>query len=103
MFEYSSDRLQITTAKNSKELAEESSILGHCVRTYTEKVAEGRTYIFFVREKTKPDQPYYTLELTTELKVAQCRGEHNCAMTPEVREFVQEWEKFIAKKKKGAA
>lgn len=101
--EYSSDRLQITAAKNSKELAEESSILGHCVRTYADRVAKGKTYIFFVREKTQPDKPYYTLELTTELKIAQCRGEHNCAMTPEVREFVQEWEKFIAKKKKGAA
>ena len=43
--------------------------------------------IFFIRRKEEPEKPYYTLEWHG--KVVQCRGSHNCDMTPEVKAFVQ--------------
>lgn len=102
--EYSSGNLQITAAKNSEELSEESCYLGHCVKMYADKVADGRTYIFFIRKKDEPDKPYYTLELNPRMEVVQCRGEHNCSMSDEVKAFVNEWTRFVkASIKKGVA
>lgn len=103
--EYSSGDLTIVPAKEITELDKESHCLGHCIRTYDEKISEGRAYIFFIRRQKEPETPYYTLELSPSHKLVQCRGDHNCDMTDEVRSFVQEWMKFVNKqtKKKGVA
>ena len=69
------------------ELKAEGEALHHCVGTYMEKVRKGETMIFFIRKKEAPDKPYYTLEWHG--RVVQCRGSHNCDMTPEVKAFVQ--------------
>ena len=41
----------------------------------------------WIRKKEEPEKPYYTLEWRG--KVIQCRGSHNCDMTPEVKAFVR--------------
>lgn len=69
-----------------EELKSEGEALHHCVGTYMEKVRKGETMIFFIRRKEEPDKPFYTLEWKG--KVLQCRGLHNCDMTPEVKAFV---------------
>ena len=68
-----------------EELKTEGEVLHHCVGTYTEKVRKGETTIFFVRKIEEPDKPFYTLEWKG--RVLQCRGSHNCDMTPEVKAF----------------
>ena len=70
-----------------EELKEEGESLHHCVGTYMEKVEKGETMIFFIRQEAAPEKPYYTLEWHG--RVIQCRGSHNCAMTPEVKAFVE--------------
>lgn len=69
------------------ELKREGEVLHHCVGTYIDRVMRGETAIFFVRRIESPDEPFYTLEWKNH-KIAQCRGFHNCDMTPEVRAFV---------------
>lgn len=69
------------------ELKSEGEFLHHCVGTYRDRVAKGETMIFFIRKETEPDKPFYTLEWKG--KVVQCRGSHNCDMTPEVKAFVE--------------
>ena len=88
-----------------EELKVEGEILHHCVGTYTEKVRKGETMIFFVRKIEEPDKPFYTLEWKG--RVVQCRGSHNCDMTPEVKAFVEifqskmvEYEKLPKKQRK---
>ena len=94
-------------AESQEDLNVESSVLGHCVRTYGDKVAEGKTIIYFIRREEKPDEPYYTLEIRPEGKFIQCRGEHNCSMTPEVEAFkdlvVAEFRIRLKKKERKAA
>lgn len=68
------------------ELKREGEILHHCVGTYVDKVAKGETMIFFIRQESDPDKPFFTLEWKG--RVVQCRGYHNCDMTPEVKAFV---------------
>lgn len=70
-----------------EELKKEGEALHHCVGTYMERVRKGETMIFFIRKKEEPEKPYYTLEWHG--RVIQCRGSHNCDMTPEVKAFVQ--------------
>lgn len=103
--EYRKGSLLIRIAESQQELNKESRVLTHCVKTYGEKMAKGKTYIFLIRKIEDSDTPYYTLELSPEKKMLQCQGEHNCSMTDEVKAFVDEWLKEINKKsrKKEAA
>lgn len=60
-----------------------------------------------IRREEKPDEPYYTLEIKPEGKFIQCRGEHNCNMTPEVEAFkdmvVAEFNRRLKRKERKAA
>lgn len=78
-----------------EELKVEGEALHHCVGTYMEKVRKGETMIFFIRKKEEPDKPFYTLEWKG--KVIQCRGSHNCDMTPEVKAFTKVFEEKMKK------
>lgn len=77
------------------ELKDEGEALHHCVGTYMEKVRKGETMIFFIRKKSEPDKPYYTLEWHG--SVVQCRGLYNCDMTQEVKEFVKIFQENMEK------
>lgn len=103
--QYSDGNLLIRLALSPEELSKESQELHHCVRAYGEKVARGNCAILFIRRADDPDTPYYTLELSPDKNIVQCRGLRNCGMTEEVKEFVDKWHKDIVlkKKKKGAA
>ena len=84
-------------ARCQQDLNNESSALHHCVKTYGDRVADGRTLIYFVRRVCLPDEPYYTLEINPDGHVVQCRGLKNCSMTPEVKEFRNGFEKAFKK------
>lgn len=84
-------------ARTQTELNTESRILNHCVRTYGDKLARGDCYIFFIRKSTDEDKPYYTLEVNKMGEFIQCRGDHNCSMTEEVKMFVEQFVKDFKK------
>lgn len=93
--------LIIVVPESGDEIRAEGEALHHCVGTYVQRVAEGKTNIFFVRKADATDTPYFTMEYQG--KVVQCRGDHNCGMPPEVQAFVNVFEKKMqeaAKKKK---
>lgn len=98
-FCFEADGILIKPAGSHQELINEGSELGHCVATYAERHAEGKTTIFFIRKTDEPDKPFYTLEFNfTRQTVEQNRGRHNCARTDEVRAFEEKWLKFTKKK-----
>ena len=102
--EFTDGNLLIRPAKSIGELCGESKALSHCVRTYADRVCDGKCAILFIRKTSDPELPYYTLELSPEGKIVQCRGDHNCSMTDEVKAFVTLWyETVVMKKKKGKA
>lgn len=86
--------LFIRPARSSTELRLEGSTLHHCVATYADRMARGETLIMFVRRENEPDTPFYTMEVR-EGKIVQLRGMRNCAPTPEVAEFREEFEKML--------
>ncbi|OFI48851.1 hypothetical protein BG261_05535 [Floricoccus tropicus] len=84
---------------NSQELINEGKTLKHCVGTYIERHAEGETTIVFIREKSKPNVPFYTLEYKRG-KLIQIRGEYNKAPSQKLKEVVDEWVELIQQKSK---
>jgi len=101
--EYREEKLLIRMAESPEELAKESAVLHHCVRTYVDKVARGGCAILFIRKVSEPDKPYFTLELSPKGGISQCRGNHNCAYPQEVAAFLERWQKWMKQKKKEAA
>ncbi len=102
--EFTDGNLLIRPAKSIGELCGESKALSHCVRTYADRVCDGKCAILFIRKTSDPELPYYTLELSPKGEIVQCRGDHNCSMTDEVKAFVTLWhETVVMKKKKGKA
>ena len=77
---------------STKELIDESEALGHCVRTYAGRVADGETEIMFVRNELEPTKPLYTLELKGK-KVMQFRAKNNKVPEQDAISFIQEWSK----------
>jgi hypothetical protein len=76
-------------------------MLNHCVASYAQKHASGKTAIFFIRKAKAPDVPWFTLEWDEkENRVRQNRGERNCAPPDEVKIFVAKWLEHNEKIKK---
>lgn len=90
----------IRPAKNASELIKEGKNLNHCVGTYAERYAKGKTNIFVVRRTNDPDTPFYTAEINTLCThVVQCRGKRNNAMTEEVEDFMEAFKDNVLSKK----
>lgn len=107
MIDIKDENFLIVIAKSQTELNMESAALCHCVRTYGDQVAAGRTIIYFIRKKSDPDKPYYTLEIHPDGTFIQCRGERNCIMTKEVEDFkdrvVAELNRMLKKRERSVA
>lgn len=91
--------LFIRLPKRLEELKTEGEVLHHCVGTYRDRVAKGETMIFFIRREAEPEKPFYTMEWKG--RVVQCRGFHNCDMTPEVKAFVEIFQEKMTKYENG--
>lgn len=99
-FDFESSGLLIRPARSHAELIDEGSALHHCVATYAKKHLSGQTVIFFIRKKSEPDKPFYTLEYNPKTEsIVQCRGLNNCGKTPEVEAFVKAWSGYVKSKK----
>ena len=89
---FEADGLKIVPACSQRDMQREADTLHHCVWTYAQRHANGKTAIFFIRRTVEPNTPYYTLELDEKaLEVRQNRGLRNCGKTPEVQAFEDLW------------
>lgn len=97
---FENDTLLIRPPESMEELRKEGVALHHCVGSYCDRVITGESGIFLIREKGCPGKPFYTLELSPQKKLRQCRGNKNCGMTVPVKAFVDEWLETIQRKTK---
>lgn len=96
VYAWEKDGLFIRPVKDYADLLREGDLQHHCVATYAEAIAGGKSAIFLIRHTDTPEHPYFTLELDEKkLTVRQNRGKHNCARTPEVEAFEKAWLKYI--------
>lgn len=97
---YSEDEYIIKPLRNAYDFCNESAVLGHCVKTYIKRCADGETNIFGIRKANEPDRPYYTLTLSNDCRPGMNHGKNNCEATAEVKDFVKRWEKEVLDKKR---
>ena len=82
----------IMPPKTAREIVTEGHTLHHCVHSYVERVAKGRCVVLFVRQKNNIKEPFYTVEVQ-DGKVIQIHGTRHSAPTPEVKAFLDLWER----------
>ena len=94
---------------SGNEIIDEGKALKHCVGGYVERAAQGITTILFIRKKSDPGKPFYTLEWNGD-RVVQCRSYKNrdYKKDQKVAEFVDAWVEHLKglkqyKKKEEAA
>lgn len=97
--EFSSGRLMIRQPKCIDEIITEGKELEHCVGGYAERHAQGALTIMFLRKKSEPDKPYYTVEVSNDYKIVQCRGlRNNTADNPKpkaVEDFEKKYQEYL--------
>ena len=89
-FSYRGDGLCVVVPEHCADIANEGIVLHHCVGTYVDKVCDQKTAILFVRNLAEQGKPFYTMEVCNG-RLIQCRGMNNCAMTNEVKAFVNDF------------
>lgn len=89
--------------KSVREIVDEGAALSHCVGGYAERHAKGALHIMFLRRADQPDMSWYTMEISKELKIVQCRGYKNnveriggSPKAPEVVEFENVYREYLA-------
>ena len=90
-YTFASGQFFIRPAESREELIGEGMELHHCVGRYVQRYIQGETIILFVRKRSEPDKPFYTMEIDKHDSMVQCRGKFNCGRTPEVEQFVSEF------------
>lgn len=78
-FSYQDDKYILRPAKSNVELVNEGQVQHICVGYgyYAAKMIKNESYILFLRKKSAPDKPYYTVEITPEYEIRQRHGKYN--------------------------
>lgn len=71
-----SNGLLVYVPESTKELQTEGRRMHNCIGTYSERIAEGKTLVFFVRKMDNPTAPFVAFEYYNG-KIIQCRYDHN--------------------------
>ena len=95
--EFSDRNLMIVQPKQMEDIAYEGKVLSHCVGGYAERHAKGTLSIMFIRKKSEPDKPYYTMEISTSGKIVQVRGKRNIAPDKDVDALIKDYTAYLEK------
>lgn len=93
-FSWDSEEFAIIVPRNAFEICHEGEKLHHCVGTYVERVAKGKTNIVFLRKKEQIEKPFYTLEIRNGV-IVQSRGFDDVDPTDDVKKAI---DRFKTKK-----
>lgn len=95
-FAFECKDFKIIPPKSATDLINEGKALSHCVGTYVDRVAEGKSIVLFIRQTADENKSFYTVEINPkDLTIVQCRGSHNKSATKDVNEFINKWYKKV--------
>ncbi len=80
------------------DIIREGRLQEHCVGGYAGRHCDGKLTIMFLRKKSDPDTPFYTMEISNELQIVQCRGYRNNRdepKPPEVKAIEREYAEYL--------
>ena len=90
--------MRIIYPATPEDIAAEGDALHHCVGSYVDKVAQRKSMILFLRHCEDVSKPFYTVEVKGQ-RAVQVRGMQNADMTPEVKRFMDRWERQVLQRK----
>lgn len=92
-YECVGDDYEIRVPHDLVEITTEGTYLHHCVGGYLNKHANGNTNIIFLRKKSQPSIPFYTIEVLPTGYITQIHGKYNrwLGNDPEAISFVWKW------------
>lgn len=96
-FEYQNkeDEFCVVIPTEPGDLANEGMALHHCVGSYIDRVSNGTTNIVFIRRKSDPTKPFFTVEISNDKVIEQVHGfsNKNADTEPNLPEFIERWAK----------
>lgn len=84
------NKYSILAPRFANDLVNESFNLSHCVRTYINDVAKGRTKIYFLRKSAQKSKSLVTIEVNNG-RIVQARGKNNRFLTDDENKFMKMW------------
>lgn len=101
-YEYADDDFCIIAPTSIKDIYQEGTILKHCIHTceiYFNQINIRETFLVFLRRASKPNQPWYTLEIEPGGNIRQKKSVLNESYSDlnEAIPFLKDWQKEILK------
>ena len=62
-FQMEDDHFTVVIPQKLSEIVDEGTNMHHCVGSYTQRVANGETFVFFLREKSNINQCFVTFNI----------------------------------------
>lgn len=100
-FSKEDDNFTVVIPQTLSEIVDEGAAMHHCVGSYTSRVAEGETFVFFLRKKENPQQCYVTFNIVpAERKRTNCThkwcmdqafASHDRKPEKEAIDFIRQW------------
>ena len=94
--EYENDKFMVRQPASIDDITAEGSALHHCVASYAERHAKGVLHILFIRRKSEPDKPFYTMELGVDGSIRQVRGLKNKPATKDIENFLENYKEYAS-------
>ena len=91
---YEDDNFIIIPAKDIQSFIDESRQMNNCVRTYTNRVANGECQIYFMRKKEDINKSFITIEVK-DTKVVQARMKNNKDVSKKYQPIIDKFEKNL--------
>lgn len=106
-YEYDGEKYIIRVPEGAKDILEENRFLDHCIQRgtrYFERIATRESYILFLRQKSDPNTPWYTLEVEPGGTIRQKRSYNNeqYADLEDVKPFLAEWQQVVQQRMNAA-
>ncbi len=103
VYGYTGKDYVVVVPSRIEEIMEEGEKLHHCVGSsdrYWERMERRESYVLFLRRTSKPDTPYYTLEIEPDGTVRQKRTMYDRQNKDikDAEKFLREWQKVISKR-----
>lgn len=100
VYEYSDGVHTVTVPRGVADIVREGRLLSHCVASnerYLDRIADGESYILFLRRAEAPDTPWYTMEVEPGGKIRQLRtlGDTQGPDREEAKRFLRVWARVV--------
>ena len=92
---FKDDDYVVIAPRQPRDLFVEGIKMHNCVSQYTDSVANGLTYIYFLRKKEKPDKSFGTLEVSFDLhgnrRLIQAKAFANGRLPESAQKYLAKW------------